>query len=360
MGPFKRKDSIKGTLLEIYFSSTAGCELVLKPTLAIESVTDLNLSGCPNITNAALVHGFNHMPNISVVSLCGCAKLDDPTVYELVKRCPKLERLDLSYTNITGDALKAIGKFSSKLEFLNTGFCKKIKGDHLRYLCSCHQLKTLNLSGWSPSPDLDAFALLEKQKYVMPVAQQMVVVRKSSRRIGNFSSIKKLEIRFWTTFTDTSFSIMLRLCPNLTSLDLTGCTQLTDHSLEILASPQIHHLFLRECVKITDKGIERISSGCPLISTLSLMLCPLLTETAFFAIGNGLTQLSRFECQRLDGITNQSVQFIVYKCINLTFFDIRGCKSITEEFLDTCLRHQSNKLQILVEESKQQHINDLF
>lgn len=123
---------------------------------------------------------------------------------------------------------------------------------------------------------------------------------------------------------------------------------------------------------LIEQGIEKISSGCPLISTLSLMLCPLLTETAFFAIGNGLTQLSRFECQSLDGITNQryhsrsliflptSVQFIVYKCTNLTFFDIRGCKSITEEFLDTCLRHQSNKLQILVEDSKQQHINDLF
>lgn len=39
---------------------------------------------------------------------------------------------------------------------------------------------------------------------------------------GNFSEVKQLEIKSWATFNDASFSIMIKLCPNLTKLDLTS------------------------------------------------------------------------------------------------------------------------------------------
>ena len=54
-------------------------------------------------------------------------------------------------------------------------------------------------------------------------------------------------------------------CPQLSSLDLSGCNQITDACVIALSQgcPQLSSLNLYDCEQITDAGVAALLQGCP-------------------------------------------------------------------------------------------------
>ena len=85
-----------------------------------------------------------------------------------------------------------------------------------------------------------------------------------SWRVAKNQQVTRVKCR--SNITDTAIKALANRCPNLTSIDLAGCTNITDTAITALAThcPNLTTIFLDGCTNITDtakdslrnKGIE--------------------------------------------------------------------------------------------------------
>ena len=93
--------------------------------------------------------------------------------------------------------------------------------------------------------------------------------------------------------TEVEVAAVVSKCPKISSLNLTGCEQITDAAVVAVASgcPQLTSLTLSfedGCEQITDEAVVELASGCPKLSSLSLHGCTNITDAAVVAVGCGL------------------------------------------------------------------------
>lgn len=106
------------------------------------------------------------------------------------------------------------------------------------------------------------------------------------------------------TITQNSGYSLLRL-KGLRSLNLGGCTKITDISLKYgLAFRELSSLSLSNCQQISFSGIQALLENCPSIENLYLSNC----------------------CN----INDLTVELIAMKLKRLHLIDIRGCRQLTE------------------------------
>jgi hypothetical protein len=116
--------------------------------------------------------------------------------------------------------------------------------------------------------------------------------------------------------------------PNLTSLNLNGCNNITDNGLENLTNIPLTSLFLGTCTKLTDSGLKHLER-MPLAS-LNLMGCRNITDAGIAnlaGLSSTLTSLSLRGC--CDNITDAGLVHIS-KLKQLTSLDIAYCELVTD------------------------------
>lgn len=120
--------------------------------------------------------------------------------------------------------------------------------------------------------------------------------------------MKTLDLRRWAHLTDISIQALLKYCPNLTSLDISDCPQITDKALLLISeklSSTLQLIALDNCVLATDVGIDRGLARCPNLLTVSVNGCTRLSPTSFTALSLGCKRIQVLECSGIDGMTNE-------------------------------------------------------
>ena len=108
----------------------------------------------------------------------------------------------------------------------------------------------------------------------------------------------------------------------ITSIDLSGCTKITDRGLEVLKGMPLTALSL-EGWKITDKAIEALK-GMPL-THLNLEGCENITDRGLEMLkGMPLTKLSLARCEPITDVGLEALQELP-----LTILNLCGCRLIT-------------------------------
>ena len=81
----------------------------------------------------------------------------------------------------------------------------------------------------------------------------------------------------------------LARCPQLSSLNLTSCSKVTDAGVADLAErcPQLSSLNLSFCNQVTDAGVAALAGRCPQLSSLDLLLCYQVTDAGGGRAGRG-------------------------------------------------------------------------
>jgi hypothetical protein len=75
--------------------------------------------------------------------------------------------------------------------------------------------------------------------------------------------------------SDMGIDRLARGCPNLTTLDISGCTIISDLGIDSLVKfcPLLSSLDLSLCRYITQRGISAIAVGYPKLISLSISCC---------------------------------------------------------------------------------------
>ena len=153
--------------------------------------------------------------------------------------------------------------------------------------------------------------------------------------------LEQADFRKWQRMVDdAAVAGVVSKCPQLSSLSLSYCGNITDLAVMAVASgcPQLSSLSLGGCSNITDVAVMAVASGCPQLSSLDLTYCYNITDAAVVALVSGcqLTTLSLSSCFKTTdltycyNITDAAVVAVALGCPQLSSLNLPGCSNITD------------------------------
>lgn len=135
-------------------------------------------------------------------------------------------------------------------------------------------------------------------------------------------SLTSLNLSNCKDISNSSLVTIAIRCKNLETIDLSGCTKITNDGLANLASlPKLKHLNLRSCRQISDPGIGHLSGAS--LSSASEVSSQHQPPPA----ASSLESLSLQDCQKL---SDESLRYISQGLRNLKRINLSFCVSITD------------------------------
>ncbi|ORX76636.1 RNI-like protein [Anaeromyces robustus] len=222
-------------------------ENALKPLKKLDTFT---ISNSPNVTNILLHSIGNHCPQLKNLYLPGCVGLTDAFIPQLCKQCKDLEKIDLSFTNVSVGIIPAALINLRNVRELNLGDSKESTapvdmGDE-NFI---RPLVTLNLRN-------------------SPITDQML-----DWVVSRCPDIETVVLENCQNVTDHSIVKLANKLKGLTTLDISFCDQITDASLNALAENEdskLKFLDLSYCYNITTRGIKQVGLKCTRLESLVL------------------------------------------------------------------------------------------
>ncbi|KAI8901173.1 hypothetical protein BC833DRAFT_578723 [Globomyces pollinis-pini] len=104
--------------------------------------------------------------------------------------------------------------------------------------------------------------------------------------IKQYRCLTELSLRHCSRITDIGFIHLSRKCVGLRSINLTGCINLTDSSINVLCKVAKHLSIwiLDGLEKITEESILDITTYCDIIEYLSISGCTLLIKLDIYSL----------------------------------------------------------------------------
>ena len=134
--------------------------------------------------------------------------------------------------------------------------------------------------------------------------------------------------------------------PNLLSLNLSGCINLTDASVSEVARrcSKLHTLNLSHCGNyITDASVSEVARRCSKLHTLILRNCGnYITDASVLEVASGCSNLHTLILGGCNRITDASVSEVARRCSNLHTLDLGWCSNITDASVSEVARRCSN------------------
>jgi len=222
-------------------------ENALKPLTKLDTFT---ISNSPNVTNILLHSIGNNCPQLKNLYLPGCVGLTDAFVPQLCKQCKELEKIDLSFTNVSVGIIPAALINLKNIRELNLGDSKESSapidmGDE----SFTRPLVTLNLRN-------------------SPITDQML-----DWVVTRCPEIETVILENCQNVTDHSITKLAIKLKGLTTLDISFCDQVTDASLNALAENEdskLKFLDLSYCYNVTTRGIKEVGLKCTRLESLVL------------------------------------------------------------------------------------------
>lgn len=242
-------------------------------------------------------------------------------LYMVAMWCKKLAKVNLEgHISFDSPALSRLVSKSPYLTDLNVAKCTAVNDEvMLQLLHHCPHLRRLSVSRCENITD-EGFASgilavrARKNWAVQALDVSHTAVGDSSLNgIAAMSQLKSLDLAGCTKVTDTGFSIIGKACPLLNHVNLsrTACTDLTV-SLLAHGPQQLEHLDVSHTT-CTDLGILQIAALCQ----------------------GTLTEL---ECSWVNGVTDVSILAVARVCHRLVKLFVRDCFFVTEVSMEALAR----------------------
>lgn len=162
-----------------------------------------------------------------------------------------------------------IDKYAKNLVYLDLSFCADLDFTNPALVEMVLGLKTtlrsLSLRGARSCNEflVSTVPHLEHLRY-LNLSQTLVVDKGLITDFGALQLVKLKNLRWlnlsMTLITDVTIVELQRNCPFIEHLDLFGCSDLTDRSLEVICKWKLQVLDISACTKLTYKGFEKFCS----------------------------------------------------------------------------------------------------
>ncbi|XP_062112270.1 F-box protein At3g58530 [Humulus lupulus] len=142
--------------------------------------------------------------------------------------------------------------------------------------------------------------------------------------------LKVFSIYWNVRATDGGIRSLVKNCKHVVDLNLSGCKNISDKSLQLVAEhyPELEFLNLTRCVKLTDPGLRQILRSCSTLQSLNLYALSSLSDDTYKSI----SLLSHLKFLDLCGAQNLSDEglFSIAKCHSLVSLNLTWCIRVTD------------------------------
>lgn len=220
-------------------------------------LVELDLHNCPNVTDEYLRYIFRDLnqlrefrilnssgitdrlfelvpkdvklEKLRIVDISGCNAITDKMVERLVQAAPKLRNIVLSKCmQITDASLRAFSHLGRLLHYIHLGHCGLITDFGVALMLRlCHRIQYIDLACCSQLTDwtLVELANLPRLRRIGLVKCNMITdlgILELVKRRGEQDCLERVHLLYCTNLTIEPIYLLLKLCPRLTHLSLTG------------------------------------------------------------------------------------------------------------------------------------------
>jgi hypothetical protein len=208
-------------------------------------LNELELSCCENLTDVGMSH-LARGANIQLLRLSvrGCRSVGDAGLDAIVRACPRIQLIDVSYNdNLSPGGLGMIGELSC-LRSLNATQCRYLTDATAELLARCVRLERVNLSWCCGLTDVGVGALVAK-----------------------CTGLKDIKLSGCHFLTDVGVEFVAQL-DSLDTVVLSYCKRLTGKAADALGLAQnrpLTEVDLRRCENIPVQAIDRLRERVSLL-----------------------------------------------------------------------------------------------
>ena len=145
--------------------------------------------------------------------------------------------------------------------------------------------------------------------------------------LKNHSTVRyRLRSREITVETNTCASVRRLGCHHLTSIDLSGCSGISDIGVSAIAAC-CHHLTsinLKRCPSISDIGVSAIAERCRHLTSIDLRGCGRISDIGVSALAEGCHHLTSIKIRYCDGVSDIGVSALAAGCCHLISIKLGG------------------------------------
>ncbi|GAB4837219.1 hypothetical protein Ancab_002123 [Ancistrocladus abbreviatus] len=256
---------------------------------------------------------------------------------KFLPRFPNLIRIETS-TWITNQDIEFVVRTCPKLEVLNLNFQRRY-GDHYddesdEYL-AFNDVDDVGLCSIAKGCARLSKVLLRNRKRVSDVGVISLV--------GNLRNLSCLNLTGCSQVTDQALKVIGEV-GLIRILNLRGCSSITDEGLGCLVRGSVRKslekLDIADCDRVTDNGVCLLQHFCCL-EELNLADCgPRITDSGGLAIAN-IRTLKRLNLSWLFNILDVTLIEVAKNCQSLVELVITGCEEITGDGIRVFAEHKS-------------------
>ncbi|ABN67173.2 protein required for glucose repression and for glucose and cation transport [Scheffersomyces stipitis CBS 6054] len=199
--------------------------------LDLSQLREFRISNAPGITDKLfelLPEGF-YLEKLRIIDISGCNAITDKLVEKLVLCAPRLRNVVLSKCIQISDAsLRALSQLGRSLHYIHLGHCGLITDFGVASLVrACHRIQYIDLACCSQLTDwtLVELANLPKLRRIGLVKCSLITdsgILELVRRRGEQDCLERVHLSYCTNLTIGPIYLLLKSCPKLTHLSLTG------------------------------------------------------------------------------------------------------------------------------------------
>lgn len=235
----------------------------------------LNISSCDRVTDRGLIEGL--LPKGKVIykvrelHLAVLPYISEDSVYKLSQKLKEVTVLDLSGSSnsITDETLRSIFEFQTKLKYLNLDCCGKITDlgvsgmtDKLLMvtLHSIDSLKDLEFVNFGGCYQISDHSLM--RRFHLEKLREIGLARcqNVSKILSDIETVFK---KCFFQVTQSGLYSLSKKCLYIDSIDLSECSHVSDSLIELLTTdfPELVTLKINGCSQLTDKTLYIINEN---------------------------------------------------------------------------------------------------
>lgn len=312
-------------------------ELVLRTLKRYRFVSELDLSLCPRVDDAALTQIASSRSSLRSINLSRSRLFTHNGLSSLVANCAGLVEIDLSNrAELTDTAAAAIAE-AKNLERLSLARCKMITDMGIGCVAvGCKKLRFINLKWCLRVSDLGVGLIAMKCKQIRAMDLSYVpITEKCLPPILELEHLEDLVLEGCPGIDDDGLATLKHSSKSLKTLNMSNCQNVSHVGLSSLTygAEYLQHLFLAYSLSVTSdlaKCLHNISG----LQSIKLDGCS-VTTSGMKAIGNWLASLKELGLSKCLGVTDECLSFLVQTHKELRKLDITCCRKITYASIDS-------------------------
>jgi len=245
------------------------------------------------------------------------------TIKELLRKCNKVERLDVSLCPINDADVFALSPSNSSLRVLNLeAWCdifSPLQATTPRYLHNPHSNIT--------EKGLQHLCSIATSLEILNVANCTRLSGSSIEKVltankDRLQSLHTLNLDGIWTLNDTTIGNLLEnVCPSVRYLNVAHSNGLSDRGLRFLSKLPLHSLAVGGCVFLTTRGLHALAAS-------KFVRTPSLAHTTTRTTTTTVEDLWELSLDELPQLTDLCLSAILRGCKSLRSISLCGCDSV--------------------------------